>query len=152
MYTKMKNILLPVFLTIAFTASVQAQDLKAELEAYAKTFQEANNRGDAEALNAMYADEVAMVNPQDGSKTTVTRAQIKEQDLQNFSQVSDQMNIVVDSAESQPDGRVRVRGSVTGVSTNKKTGEKTNYSGAYDHLVTKVDGQWKLCEMKFLPK
>ena len=147
----MKNtLLLTALFALLCAAPAHAQDLKAELQAYAKAFQDANNRGDAEALNAMYADQVVMVNPQDGSKTTVTRAQIKEQDLKNFSETSDQMNIIVDSAESQPDGRVKVKGTVTGVATNKKTGEKANYTGAYEHFLLKVDGQWKLCEMKFL--
>lgn len=149
----MKNFLfLATLFTVGFAAPLGAQDLKAELQALAQAFQEANNRGDAETLNTMYTDEVVMVNPRDGSKSTITRAQIKAQDVQNFGQVNDQMNIVVDSVESQPDGRVMVKGSVTGVLVNKKTGEKTNYSGSYEHLVVKADGRWKLCEMKFLPQ
>jgi len=146
----MKNILFLALFAIA--AGLRAQDLKTELQNYAKAFQDANNRGDAETLNALYADEVVMIDARDGNKTTVTRAQIKEQDLKNFSENDDQMNIIVDSAESLDDGRVRVQGSVTGVSTNRKTGAKTNYSGTYDHLVVRVNGQWKLCEMKFRPQ
>lgn len=151
-FIPMKNFLLhAIVLLILCPSAVDAQDLKAELQGLAQSFQEANNRGDAEALNNLYTDEVVMVNPQDGSKTTITRAQIKEQDILNFSLRVDVMNIVVDSAESQPDGKVKVKGSVTGMWTDKNTGAKTNYTGSYEHLVVKEGGQWKLCELKFLP-
>ena len=145
----MRNILLLVaFFCAAFTAPLSAQDLNAELTAFGKAWQEANNRGDAEGLSTMYTDEVVMVNAKDGSKTTVTKAQIKARDTQNFGESDNQITIVNDKTEALSDGKVRIVGTFSGVMTNKKSGEKSNFSGSYDHLAVKEGGQWKLCQMK----
>lgn len=149
----MKHLLFFVaFYAAAGTPTLYAQDLKAEMQALARSFEAATNKGDAETLNTMYTNEVVMIDAQTGDKSTVTKAQIKAQDIKNFSERTDQMSIVVDLAELLPDGKVRITGSVTGTATDKKTGAKMDYSGAYDHLLLKEGGQWKLCQMKFMPK
>ena len=149
----MKHLLFfAAFYVAAGTPTLQAQDLKAEMQSVAKAFEAANNQGDVEKLNTMYTNEVVMIDAESGGKSTVTRAQIKEQDTKNFSERTDQISIVVEIAEALPDGKARVAGTVTGTWTDKKTGAKTNYAGAYDHVAVKEGGQWKLCQMKFMPK
>ncbi|MCY7328965.1 MAG: nuclear transport factor 2 family protein [Saprospiraceae bacterium] len=139
---------LAAFLLAACSPALQAQDLKSEMTALAKAWQEASNRGDASALQTMYADEVVIVNAKDNSKTVLTKAQLLEGDIQQFSEMDDQTTIVLETTEALPDGKVKVTGTVSGVRTTKKSGEKTNYVFRFENLIIQENGQWKACQFK----
>ena len=145
----MKNILLLLTFLLAAAPAMRAQDLKAEQSAFVKAFQDANNRGDIEALNNIYADEVTFLNGKDGSKTMkMNKAQLREADTKQFDEVNDQMAILIESIEALADGKVKTTGTFSGESTNKKTGEKKSYSAAYEIITVKENEQWKLLQIK----
>lgn len=133
------------------TGTVLAQDLTREVSALAKSWQEAYNRSDAAALGALYASEVTYVNSKDGSTSMQTKAQIEEQYKGEFTKTSGQIDIQVSGVSALPDGKVTLSGTFSGVSTNKETGEKTAFSGTYNHTAVKEDGQWKLSVLKVVP-
>lgn len=139
---------LAAFLLAACSPALQAQDLKSEMITLAKAWQEATNRGDVAALQTMYADEVVIVNAKDNSTTTLTKAQLHEGDMQQFSEMDNQTTILLETAEAMPDGRVKVTGTVSGVRTTKKSGEKTNYVFRFENLIVRENGQWKVCQFK----
>jgi len=139
---------LAAFLLAACSPALQAQDLKSEMITLAKAWQEATNRGDVAALQTAYADEVVIVNAKDNSTTTLTKAQLHEGDMQQFSEMDDQTTILLETAEAMPDGRVKVTGTVSGVRTTKKSGEKTNYVFRFENLIVRENGQWKVCQFK----
>ena len=146
----MKHILLLTsFLLTLGVPGLHAQDLKTQQSAFIQAFQDANNRGDVEALNNMYADEVTFVNGQDGSKSMkMNKAQLREADTNQFSEVTDQMTILITSSEQLPDGKVKTAGTFSGETTDKKSGEKKSYSAAYESITVQVNGQWKLLQLK----
>jgi len=139
---------LAAFLLAACSPALQAQDLKSEMITLAKAWQEATNRGDVAALQTAYADEVVIVNAKDNSTTTLTKAQLHEGDMQQFSEMDDQTTILLETAEAMPDGRVKVTGTVSGVRTTKKSGEETNYVFRFENLIVRENGQWKVCQFK----
>lgn len=145
----MKNILfLAALLLTTFSPALRAQGLKSEMTTLAKACQEATNRGDVATLQTIYAEQVVIVNAQDNSQTTYTKAQLLEGDIQYHSEWNDQSNIVLETAEALPDGRVKITGTVSGVRTNKKSGEKTNYAFRFENLIIQENGQWKVCQFK----
>ncbi len=145
----MKNILfLAALLLTTFSPILRAQDLKADMQAMGKLWQEANNSGDMKALSQMCANEVILVNPKDNSTTKVSREQMLETLTQQFSEADDQTAVVVETAETMPDGKVKIAGTATGVMTNRKTGEKTPYTAGFEHLLVQENGRWKLGQMK----
>ena len=118
------------------------------MKAFGQAWQDAYNRADIAGLMALYADEVAIVNPQDGSSQTVTKQQIEAQFVREFQEADRHIVINGETAEALSDGKVRVTGKFTFTITNKTTGEKSTFPGSYDHMVLKAGNAWKLCQMK----
>jgi|GEM_PF-694761 len=156
--TALFSFLLAAFLlaTGATTAAAQsttagAPNIEQEMVALAKAWQEAYNRGDAETLATMYADNVVFVNPTDGTTSTTTKDAIKASFVKGFSEYTMYNEIKVTTAALQPDGKVNIKGTFSGYDIDKKTGEKIPDGGTYNHLVVKENGQWKLCQMSVVP-
>jgi hypothetical protein len=99
----------------------------------------------------MHADKVVFVNP-NGTTATQTRQEIEADFVKSFSVSDNKMEIVVSAAEPQPGDKARITGSYSGSVTDKKTGEKIVYAGTFDHLAVKENGQWKVFQMKSVPK
>lgn len=139
---------LGAFLFAANHTLLTAQDLSAEVGNLVKSYTEAYNKADVEALGAMYAAEVTVVNSTDGSTSTSTRDQVKANFVKDFSEADQKIAINNAGFEAQRDGTVRINGTFTVVSTNKKSGESITASRSYDHVLVKDAGQWKLSRMK----
>ena len=143
--------LLAAFSVATLSAPLKAQDLIQKMNGFAQAWQDAYNKGDFNDLTAMYTDPVVSVNPKDGSTATVTKDQIRSDFERNFSANTPHIEIKLTDAVAQPDGRVKITGSFTGTSTDQKSGEKTAFSGTFEHLVQLDNGQWKLCQLKVTP-
>lgn len=139
---------LGAFLFAANHTLLTAQDLSAEVSNLAKAYTDAYNKGDVEALGAMHAAEVTFVNSTDGSTSTSTRDQVKANFVKEFSEADKKIAINNAGFEAQRDGTVRINGTFTVMSTNRKSSETTTVSRSYDHVLVKDAGQWKLSRMK----
>jgi uncharacterized protein (TIGR02246 family) len=135
----------------AQSTTAGAPNIEQEMVALAKAWQDAYNRGDAETLATMYANNVVFVNPADGTTNTTTKDAIKASLVKGFSEFTMYNEIKVISAVLQPDGKVNIKGTFSGYDTNKKTGEKIPDGGTFSHLVVKENGQWKLSQMSVVP-
>lgn len=143
--------LLAAFAVSTISAPLNAQDLIQKMNGFAQAWQDAYNKGDFNDLTAMYTDPVVSVNPKDGSTVTLTRDQISSDFERNFSQSTLHIEVKLTDAVAQPDGRVKITGTFIRTSTDQKSGEKTAFSGTFEHLVQLDNGQWKLCQLKVTP-
>lgn len=147
----MKNFILLSALLMA-TASVHAQDLKAEIAAVGNAWKAAFERGDAAALAAVYAEQVDLVN-NDGSVVTVTRAEVEADWAKTFEDQTGTIEFADDMASTLlSDDKASTKGTFTQTMTNKETGESTTFKGRYEHQAVKVDGRWLLSRMKVTPQ
>lgn len=147
----MKNFILLSALLMA-TASVHAQDLKAEIAAVGNAWKAAFERGDAAALAAVYAEQVDLVN-NDGSVVTVTRAEVEADWAKTFEGQTGTIEFADDMASTLlSDDKASTKGTFTQTMTNKETGESTTFKGRYEHQAVKVDGLWLLSRMKVTPQ
>ena len=138
-----------LFLLGASLPALQAQDLKAQQIAFFKAFEDATNRSDVDALNALYSDEVTFLNGQDGSRSLkMNRQQLREADVKQFSEIDDRMTMVIETVEALADGKVKTGGTFSGVNTNKKTGLQNNYSAVFEAITAMENGQWRLLQIK----
>ncbi len=142
------------FLTILLLSafSLQAQDFHADINALGDAWVAAFERGDAAALAATYADEVAFVND-DGSVSTATRAEIEANWQKTFKTHTGSIELGSDDIITRTDdGKARMQGSFTQTMTNKETGESSTFAGYYDHQAVLVDGTWRFCRMETMTR
>ncbi len=149
--------MLPVLMLAFFAMPLFAQTdaltgTDKALRSLAQAWQDAYNRGDVQTLGGMYADNVAMVNPADGSLTTAKKQDIVAGFEKDFSELDSKIEILVDRVATQPDGTAIVSGSFTQIDVNKKTGAKETFSAAYTHTCAQDAGKWKLVKMQVTPK
>ena len=142
--------LLTVLLLLAVTATTHAQGLNPEAVAFAKTYQDAYNKGDRPKLMTLFADNVGWVNP-DGSVTASTKADVDADYVRDFGETAGSyMDFAVVSTEAQPDGTMKIGTTVSGYDFTRKTGAKLNpTSGTYEMMIGKVGGQWKISQVKW---
>ncbi|MDX2134124.1 MAG: nuclear transport factor 2 family protein [Saprospiraceae bacterium] len=145
-------LLLAVLATPLFAQTDALTGTDRELRALAQAWQDAYNRGDVQTLGSMYADNVAMVNPADGSLTTLKKEDIVAGFEKDFSELDSKIEILVDQVATQRDGTAIVSGSFTQVDVNKKTGAKQTVSATYSHVCAQDAGKWKLVKMQVTPR
>jgi len=147
----MKNYLFLIALFLA-AGSLQAQDLASEMTAVGDAWKAAFERSDASALADLYAEKVEFVN-EDGSVSTVTRADLEANWTKNFAAQTGTIEFADDmTATLLSEGKANTKGSFTQTMTNKETGETNTFKGLYDHHAVKVDGKWLLSRMKVTPQ
>lgn len=106
--------LLAVLLLSAFAATTFAQGLNPEAVAFAKTYQDAYNKGDRPKLMTLFADNVGWVNP-DGSVRPNTKADVDADFVRDFGETAGSyMDFAVVSTEAQSDGKVKIGTTVNG--------------------------------------
>jgi ketosteroid isomerase-like protein/quinol monooxygenase YgiN len=145
-----RTCLLAVLLISAFAANTVAQGLNPEAVAFAKTYQDAYNKGDRPKLMTLFADNVGWVNP-DGSVRPNTKADMDADFVRDFSETAGSyMDFAVANTEAQPDGSMKIGTTVSGYDFLRKTSAKLNpTSGTYEILIGKVGGQWKISQVKW---
>jgi ketosteroid isomerase-like protein len=136
--------------TTMVAQTTQNKNLTMEVASLAKAWQDAYNRRDHVALASMYTSEITSVG-QDGSTSTITKAQLEEQFKSEFMTYNTQTEVKIGSATLLPDGKARIIGTYTNSDINLKTGEKTVETGTYDHLLVKQSGAWKLTQTHVIP-
>ena len=147
---KMFGMLFLALLLTAFAMPTWAQDIKKEVEAFAKIFQDTYNKADHAGLAKLCAKEVVVTNP-DGTTATLTNVQMGENYAKGFANADMQITITVGEITTLPDGKVKVTGTTTTVIVNKKTGEKTTRNTTYENMAIKENGAWRACAFKQTP-
>ena len=143
--------LLAVLLLSAFAATTFAQGLNPEAVAFAKTYQDAYNKGDRPKLMTLFADNVGWVNP-DGSVRPNTKSDVDADFVRDFGETAGSyMDFAVVSTEAQSDGKVKIGTTVNGYDFLRTTKAKLNpTSGTYEMLIGKEGGQWKISQVKWV--
>ena len=142
--------LLLTLLLPTFAAITHAQSLNPEAVAFAKTYQEAYNKGDRPKLMTLFADDVGWVNS-DGSVRPNTKADVDADFVRDFGETAGSyMEFTVVSTEAQPDGKMKIGTNVNGYDFLRKTNAKLNpTAGTYEMLIGKEGGQWKISQVKW---
>jgi ketosteroid isomerase-like protein len=142
--------LLAALLLLAVTSVTFAQGLNPEAVAFAKTYQDAYNKGDRPKLMTLFADNVGWVNP-DGSVQSNTKADVDADYVRDFGETAGSyMEFAVVSTEAMPDGKMKIGTTVSGYDFLRTTKAKLNpTSGTYEMLIGKVGGQWKISQVKW---
>ncbi len=119
--------------------------------AFAKTYQDAYNKGDRPKLMTLFADNVGWVNP-DGSVRPNTKADVDADFVRDFGETAGSyMDFAVVSTEAQSDGKVKIGTTVNGYDFLRTTKAKLNpTSGTYEMLIGKEGGQWKISQVKWV--
>ncbi|MCC7467525.1 MAG: nuclear transport factor 2 family protein [Saprospiraceae bacterium] len=149
------NLLFAMLLAVVGTAplfaqSAQTKDATKEIAPIAKAWQDAYNRRDHAALASMYTTEIASVG-QDGTTSTITKAQLEEQFKSDFMTYNTQTEVKIGSASLLSDGKARVIDTYTNSNIDLKTGVRTVETGTYDHVLVKQAGAWKLTQIHVIP-
>src|SRR5678815_2032850 len=143
---KMKNVSklgwLIVFVFVsALTNPVTSQDVKKELDEFAKKFETAYNKKDDKALKMMYTDNAVRTDP-DGTVTS-GNDNILMKLTESWPTAKLTLAIKQDKVEPQPDGTVITKGTYTVMGTTN-AGEMINVGGAYTNTTLKDNGTWKI--------
>ena len=141
-------LLMLAFMGSALMNPIAAQDAKKEMKAFAKAWEDAYNEGNTTVLTGMYTDEATSVNATDGTTKTITRKERRDEFIKTFKESKEKISVKVVGAETLPDGQVKLTGTYSGSSVNKKSGEKTKWSGSFEHIAVKQKGKWKLTQTK----
>lgn len=142
--------LLAALLLSAFAVATFAQGLNPEAVVFAKTYQDAYNKGDRPKLMTLFADNVGWVNP-DGSVQPGTKADVDADYVRDFGETAGSyMEFTVVSTEVQADGKMKIGTTVSGYDFLRKTNAKLNpTAGIYEMLIGKEGGQWKISQVKW---
>ena len=142
--------LLTALLLLTAAPAAFAQSLNPEAVAFAKTYQEAYNKGDRPKLMTLFADNVGWVNP-DASVKTYPKAEVEADFVRDFGETAGSyMDFTVVSTEVQSDGKMKIGTTVSGYDFVRKTNAKINpTAGTYDMLIGKESGQWKISQVKW---
>lgn len=144
--TNRSSLLLAVFLLTTATSSLVAQNVKSEVEALIKSFENAYNRADHATLATMFTADAVRENT-DGSTISGT-----EQISANYAKIfsTAELRVQINSGEivEQSDGKVLATGTYTVTGKNKQSGEAINLSGSFANTNVRENGQWKISHMK----
>jgi uncharacterized protein (TIGR02246 family) len=128
------------------SVTANAQQYKKEVKAFTSSFQKSYNAKDHNALQKMFAADAVRVNA-DG--TSITGAeQIAGNYGQTFANTDQVVEIKVGTITPVSDTKLTVTGTYTVTGKVKASGEAINITGAYDNVVIKENGQWKIVSMK----
>ena len=136
-----KTILLVILATITFTNTLTAQDLKKELDEFAKKFETAYNKKDEKAIKSFYTEKAVWTNP-DGSLLNGNEA-ISSQLAAYLAENDVTLSLKQNKNEKQTDGSVVSVGTYK-ISGKSKAGETADHGGTYTNTMVKEDGQWKI--------
>jgi ketosteroid isomerase-like protein len=144
-----KSILFSVMVFVAMCSigvTAQAQQYKKDVKSFTKSFQKSYNAKDHNALQKMFVSDAVRVNA-DG--TSVTGAeQIAEIYSKSFTNADQIVDIKIGAITPVSDSKLTVTGTYTVTGKVKASGEAINITGAYDNVVIKENGQWKIVSMK----
>lgn len=144
-----KSILLSVMIFVALfsnAVNVQAQQYKKEVKSFTQSFQKHYNAKDHNALQKMFVADAVRLNA-DG--TSITGAeQIAGNYGQTFANTDQVVDIKIGTITPVSDTKLTVTGTYTVTGKVKASGEAINITGAYDNVVIKENGQWKIVSMK----
>ena len=142
---KMKKLsfLFAVLFITAISSYVKAQTADAEVQALSRQFQDAYNKGDAEALKGMHTSDGVRVE-MDGKITTGADAikAVYEDQFKNGN-----ASLLINNANAVQNGaNVIATGTwhVAGLSAN---GDKMDFGGTFTNTLVKDNGQWKIAKM-----
>lgn len=136
-----KTILLAGLAIITLISTIHGQDLKKELDEFAKKFETAYNKKDDKAIKSFYTEKASWTNP-DGS--TMTGNETISSSLAGYLAENDvTLSLKQNKNEKQADGSVVSVGTykITGKS---KAGETADHGGTYTNTMVKENGQWKI--------
>ena len=120
---------------------VKSQDIKKELDDFAKKFETAYNKKDDKALKIMFTDNAVRTEP-DGTITS-GNDNILMKLTESWPTAKLTLAIKQDKVEPQSDGSVITKGKYTVMGTTN-TGEMINVGGAYTNTTVKDNGTWKI--------
>ncbi len=120
---------------------VKSQDIKKELDEFAKKFETAYNKKDDKALKMMFTDNAIRTEP-DGTITS-GNDNILMKLTESWSTAKLTLAIKQDKVEPQSDGTVITKGTYTVMGTTN-AGEMINVGGAYTNTTLKDNGTWKI--------
>lgn len=104
--------------------------------AFAKTYQDAHNKGDRPRLMTLFADYVGWVNA-DGSVRPNTKTDVDADYVRDFGETAGSyMDFTVFSTEAQPDGKMKIGTTVSGYDFLRKTNAKLNPTSSPQTSVT----------------
>ncbi len=142
----MKKVLLSVFGSLLLATGLLAQnetDIQKEIDIQVwKPFHDAFEARDAQALNAIYANEVLRVTP----AGVDTKGNFKQLNIENYSKASDSkvaLDFWFDSRQSSEDTSYEVGIFKIGITTGPST---TYIYGQFHIVIKKIDGSWKITQ------
>jgi ketosteroid isomerase-like protein len=144
-----KSIFFSVMIFVAMCSigiSAQAQQYKKDVKSFTKSFQKSYNAKDHSALQKMFVADAVRVNA-DGT-SIIGAEQIAGNYGQSFANADQTVDIKIGTITPVSDSKLTVTGTYTVTGKVKASGEAINITGAYDNVVIKENGQWKIVSMK----
>src|SRR4030095_9950098 len=143
---KMKSVskfswLMVLVFASAIINPVNSQDIKKELDEFAKKFETAYNKKDDKALKMMYTDNAVRTDP-DGTVTS-GNDNILMKLMESWPTAKLTLAIKQDKVEPQSDGTVITKGTYIVIGTTN-AGEMINVGGTYTNTTVKDNGTWKI--------
>ena len=120
---------------------VKSQDIKKEIDEFAKKFETTYNKKDDKGLKMMYTDKAVRTDP-DGTVTS-GNDNILMKLTESWPTAKLTLTIKQDKVEPQSDGTVIAKGTYNVMGTTN-AGEMINVSGAYTNTNVKDNGSWKI--------
>ena len=136
-----KSILLATLAIITLASPLKAQDIKKELDAFARKFEAAYNKKDDKAIKNFYTEKAVWTNP-DGSSIN-SNEEIRSQLANYLAENTVTLALVPAKSEKQADGSVISVGTYK-ISGKTKAGETADHGGTYTNTFVKENGQWKI--------
>ena len=135
------SLLLAMLPIVAFINPLKAQDVKKEVQAYVKKFEDTYNKKDDQGLKMLYTDDASRT---DAAGQTITgNENIRAEFADSWSKNKITISIKLDKAEQQADGSVLANGTYH-ISGSSNAGAKIERDGTYINTMIKVDGKWKM--------
>lgn len=144
-----KSIMFSAFICVillAFSVTAHAQKYKKELNSFTKNFEKSYNAKDHNALKGMFTADAVRVNA-DGASITGAEL-IAGNYAESFANADQVVDIKLGTITPVSDTKLTVTGTYTVTGKVKANGQPINIQGAYDNLVVKENGQWKIIMMK----
>ncbi len=133
-------------ISLSVSVSAQAQKYKKEVNSFTKNFQKSYNAKDHAALKDMFVADAVRVNPDGASMTGADL--IANNYAEAFTNSDQTVDIKVGTITPVSDTKLTVTGTYTVTGKVKANGEAINIKGAYDNLVVKENGKWRIMMMK----
>ena len=133
----------------AVSTQLYAQKLNKDAVAFTKSYQDNYNNGNLAALMTMYPNEVTQIYA-NGQTEKVPKSDYERDYIRDFGEsIGTFFTYTIKSAETLPDGKIKISGAFDGYDYERKSNKKLNpTSGTFENVIAKDGGKWKFSQLK----